>query len=259
MTGFAHLLDRAETGAVTVPADWAQGRATYGGLAVGMAHRVAGRHANGREPRSIQACFSGPLRPEQDAGITAKVLRAGKGSTSVSSEIQQEDDVVCAIHAVFGGSRQSAVRLASPERPPGPGPEEGTQMPYIEGVMPVFTQRFDLRWTVGSFPFTGGDSASHAGWIRFREAQPMSGAEHAIALVDAWPLPVLSVLEGPAASASVTWQLDLRDPPADREGWWFHRAETVAGGDGFAQMRSFLWAPDGQFAAASAQTVAVFG
>jgi acyl-CoA thioesterase len=258
MVGFAEILARARAGVVTVPSSWAQGRATYGGVAVALALQAARARAPDRELRSIQACFSGPLRPEVEARLEARVLRAGKGSTSVSSEVHQGDDVACAIHAVFGAGRASRVTVEPPQLLVGPGPEEGTPMPYIEGAMPVFTQQFEYRWTEGSFPFTGGDAPSHAGWIRFREPQDVGGGEHAVALVDAWPLPVLSMLSAPSASASVTWQLDLASPPADREGWWFHRAETLASGDGFAQMRSRLWAPDGRFAAASAQTVSVF-
>jgi len=84
-----------------------------------------------------------------------------------------------------------------------------------------------------------------------------------LALIDAWPAPVLPTLRAFAPASTVRWTVQLLDAAAaagDVDGCaWHHvRADTVAAADGFATVVGTLSAADGRPLAWSEQLVAVF-
>ncbi|MBB87982.1 MAG: hypothetical protein CMP06_11915 [Xanthomonadales bacterium] len=81
-----------------------------------------------------------------------------------------------------------------------------------------------------------------------------------IGLIDVWPPSVVPMLKRPAPLSSITWSIDLIDPgvPAAGDDWWYYDVHTQGAANGFVQADARLWRPDGQLAAVSRQTAAVF-
>ena len=50
-------------------------------------------------------------------------------------------------------------------------------LPYIPGMVPVFTKHLDFRWALGAIPFSGASEAVIGGWCKFLEPQSASRAE----------------------------------------------------------------------------------
>jgi acyl-CoA thioesterase len=125
---------------------------------------------------------------------------------------------------------------------------------------PTFTQHFASRWTIGQAPFSWAREAELGGWCRFREDQGLADEEIVLALVDAWPAPVLPLLREPAPASSVTWPVGLFevDATARADDWWFFHGQTAGAADGHAHSTGMLWTPSGAAAAVSQQLVAVF-
>lgn len=250
------ILDGAAHARVTP--EWGQGRAVFGGVLAGLAVRAArARVGPGRPLRSILLDFVSPAEVGE-VRVVAEVHREGRAYSHAEVRILQGDELRALAILAFGADRPTAVRVDGAGAPPGPGPDEGPALPYVEGLFPAFTQWFDFRWTDGELPYTGGARPAFAGWVRPRAATTVDEAL-VLALVDAWPAPVLSLMRGPAPSSTVTWMVDFVGPvtgPADA--WWRFAADTLAAGDGHASVQGQLWSADGALVAVSRQLVAEF-
>lgn len=243
------------------PAQWAQGRATFGGL-VAAAGLRAMRHAvePQRAPRSLHITFVAPVAPGE-AEIRVTPLRQGKSATVVQADVMQGGAVCTVIVGSFGAERQSELRLEAPPRPLAVPPEAGPAFSHIEGVTPVFTQHYRYRWVIGGLPYSGSHERAIGGWCSYAHEREAVAHEHILGLVDAWPPTVLPNMTTPAPGSSLNWAIQfLPWSPGARAGeWWFYRAEADAAGDGYAHTRAVLWDPQGRPAALSSQTVAIFG
>ncbi|QLC73165.1 thioesterase family protein [Pseudomonas sp. LPB0260] len=141
------------------------------------------------------------------------------------------------------------------------GPEAATQFPFIAGLTPDFTQHFDYRYGVGTMPFMGGKEPRLGGWIKLREAAPRgAGVAELLALLDAWPPAVFTLLKGPAAGSSLTWTVDFVQVPEDCTAgdWWQYQAEIRHSANGYSHIDAWLWDQHGRMALSSRQTVSVF-
>ena len=265
-TTFATLLDRvqhaAEATPLTLPDDWMQGRAGYGGLVGALALKAMRALVPAeRKVRSLLIAFVAPVGPAPFSIHTRK-LRAGRSVTTVAAEVVQANAVCCTAVGSFGGDRPSAIRFAPDARPEMAGPEAALELPYIEGLTPAFTRHFDYRWALGELPFSGGGGHELGGWIQFRENTDCLSEEWLVALADAWPTPVLSALTEPAAASTLTWELGFvhldRDTCTEND-WWAYRATVDSAERGYVHERGAVWDPEGRLAAYSRQTAAVFG
>lgn len=248
--------DNASIGAITP--EWAQGRAAFGGLLVGMALRtIAPRMPPERRLRSVLVDFIspaevGPIRVE------TRVLRDGRALTHVEARLVQGGDVRVVVLAAYGAARATAIRWDAPPPAPVPLPDGLAAFPYIEGVTPRFTRQFEYRWTSGTLPFQGGDDPRIGGWVRLAEPVPVDEAV-VVALLDAWPAPVLPLLKGPAPASTATWMVDLLAPiDAAADAWWRFEGTTLGAGEGHASVDGRLWGPDGRLVATSRQLVVEF-
>lgn len=260
---FSDLLTPIREGAghFSSPADWTQGRATFGGL-VAAAGLAAMRKvvAADRPPRSLHISFVGPMAPGT-ADVQATLLREGRAVSTAEARIMQNGAVCTVVTGSFGAGRDSEVNVDGEARPQAAAPDECVPFPYLEGVTPAFTQHFEYRYAMGGLPFAGSHERVMGGWCRYRQAADVNNAEHVLGLVDAWPPTVLPMLTKPAPASSLTWSiqfLDL-DDPAKPDGWWFYRSIADAARHGYAHTHAALWTPDGRMAALSTQTIAVFG
>ncbi|WP_256625650.1 acyl-CoA thioesterase II [Pseudomonas sp. LPB0260] len=131
----------------------------------------------------------------------------------------------------------------------------------MAGLTPDFTQHFDYRYGVGTMPFMGGKEPRLGGWIKLREAAPRgAGVAELLALLDAWPPAVFTLLKGPAAGSSLTWTVDFVQVPEDCTAgdWWQYQAEIRHSANGYSHIDAWLWDQHGRMALSSRQTVSVF-
>jgi acyl-CoA thioesterase len=243
----------------TISADWAQGRATFGGLVAALGVRALS-HGLGSEHalRSFVVDFAGPVEPGE-VSLVVQRLRAGRSLQHAQVQFVQAGEVRAVMAGAFGTTRASQLAVAGAPAPQVPGPEQAPRLPYVEGVMPAFTQHFDYRWTSEYIPFSTAARGCIGGWVRSLDADVVDSAVLA-ALIDSFPAPILPLMSAPAANSTVTWMVNLvgasESAPADA--FWRFEAETDAVGDGYASVHARLWDAAGALRAVSQQLVAEF-
>lgn len=251
-----------DSGRAAIPEGWAQGRSTFGGLVVAVALRaMRSQVAAERLPRSLLATFVAPVAPG-GVGLRVRTLREGRAATLLQADVEQEGSVRCSVQGAFGADRESAVSMEGTPPPEVAGPDEDLwELPFIDGVTPDFTRRFQYRWAIGSGPYSAADAREMGGWCRFRDASEPVTEEHVLSLVDAWPAPILPLMKEPAPASSLTWALDFVQPipEASAGDWWLFRAEVDQVAHGYGQFHAALWSPDGRLTALGRQTWVVFG
>ncbi len=263
-TSFTELLARvraSEPGPATVevPSDWTQGRSTFGGLPVALAlERMRMQVEPTRRPRSLLVAFVGPIGPGP-IEVRVEALRHGQSASVLEARVLQGQTIRCTVTGSFAADRPSEMAVEGRPRPSVPGPDGLTSMPFIEGLMPTFTQHFELRWAVGQIPFARSPMHEFGGWCRLRESGA-AGPSHVAALVDAWPAPALQQLRKPGPASSMSWMLELADvdEQARSDDWWYFHADTDRAIGGWVNAHATLWSPSGKLVALSRQTVAVF-
>ncbi|MEM7433736.1 MAG: thioesterase family protein [Myxococcota bacterium] len=243
-----------------VDGSWGQGRAVFGGVVGAGMVRVSRHHVpDDRELRSASITFVGPVV----AGALeceTEVIREGKSASFVVAKLIQEGTTRALATTTYARARHSSVPVSGPPRPETTPVESIGSLPYIDGLMPPFTQWLETRYTEGNHPFSGSESSSIAGWFRFREdALPVDDAAM-FGLIDAWPSPALTMLRVPVPGSSITWNVDLLTarPDCRLDEWWYFRAESSFVSDGYTSFDASLWAPDGQFVARSRQLAGIF-
>ena len=92
---FAALLaafDQSSDCTVTVPPEWAQGLAGYGGLVAALVLRcMRASLAEPRPVRSLAITFVGPVQPGIPVQVQAEVMREGRAVTQVLGRAVQND------------------------------------------------------------------------------------------------------------------------------------------------------------------------
>jgi acyl-CoA thioesterase len=244
---------------VSVTDDWAQGRATFGGLIAAAGNEALRQLVPRDRPlRSLQTTFVGPAA----AGtwqITARVLRVGRAVTLAQCDVIDAGQVVATIVGVYGGARPSAVTVKVEAESSPRGVEECREMSYKEGA-PKFTQHFALRWAQSAKPFSGSVNTPTKVYIRHRDPAPLTES-HVVALVDSIPTPALSMFEAPAPASSLIWTLEFLEHRFDfaPDAWWRIDSNVDAAGEGYVNQTGVLIDPEGRPAALTRQLFAVFG
>ena len=196
---FSDLLDavRRQPLELSIPAGWAQGRASFGGLVAALQYEaMRAKVPADRLVRSLAVTFVGPVEPEVPVSFEVDVLREGKAVSQVLGRAMQKGQVVTLIQGSFGASRPSEVAMTAEPAPEMKHWDDCQELPYIKGVTPEFMRHLAMRWSVGGMPFSGSTSRQMGGWVRLRDeakAEALSEA-HILALVDAWPPSVLPFL-----------------------------------------------------------------
>lgn len=263
---FSQLLDavRHDPQAISIPVEWAQGRASFGGLMVALLYEAMRAKVPAERPvRSLAITFVGPAEPNVPISFEVEVLREGKAVSQVLGRAVQKGQVVTLVQGSFGASRASVVQVAAEPAPAMKSWEESQELPFIPGMTPEFMRHLALRWSVGGLPFTGNPSREMGGWVRLRgevEEEPLSEA-HLLALVDAWPPALLPHLKQFAAGSTLTWTIEFVQPlPAlTTLDWCKYLAVIEHARDGYGHVAAALWTPQGELVALSRQTVTVFG
>lgn len=247
---------------VIIPENWGQGRATFGGMvAAALYQKMALQITDDRPVRSIMLSFVAPVVP---GAIEVRVqrLREGKAASQLQATAYQADQVCAVMLASFAGQRESMVRVEPASAPVFKDPDAVQACPFIPGLTPDFTRYFDYRYTEGKMPFMGSKQKSMGGWITLREesAQGISVAQ-ILALLDAWPPAVFSMLNKPASGSSLTWTISFVNLPDDcsANDWWQYLGDIQSSENGYSHIDGTLWDKHGKVAVISRQTVSVFG
>lgn len=259
-TAYSKLLQSAKDDAGTltleVPEDWMQGRSVFGGLQVAIALRAMRALVPDVPLRTLQATFLAPV-----AGLVrarAQVLRIGKSATHVEARIVDGTATLALVIGVFGTARSSVVAVA-PTQPPIKA-DHSLELPYIPGVVPIFTQHFAARWLRGMPPFTGDTGCDHVLEVEMRDEGQATEA-HVVAIADYIPPLALTHLTTPAPGSTLTWMMELLTDRVDHlplAGWRVD-AQLVAARDGYTSQSVMIWGPGGEPVALSRQSMMVFG
>ncbi|HJV60058.1 MAG TPA: thioesterase family protein [Albitalea sp.] len=257
----------ADTVHFDVPADWLQGRTSFGGLvsAFGVqAMRDVAAAAWPREValRALQTNFIAPVE-QGPVAVAVQVLREGKNVRQLEARVLQGGATVALIVGVFGSGRDTRLPALRPTRPaPARAVDDVPAIPFVEGRRPAFVAHLDMRWADGAPPFTGSPDWDASIHLRLLDpdAATLPSELMAVLMADASPSPVLSHLNAPAPASSVSWALELQPLAPDEPlgGWWRADNRSIAASAGYVNQQSTLWAPSGQLAALAYQVVTVY-
>ncbi len=248
---------------VIVPADWLQGRTAFGGLQAALAVRAMrdalGTGADAMPLRSLQVTFVGPVPGDEAIEAQATVLRVGRSTSHARCDLLHHGAVACSVIGIFGSPRNSRFVKEIPRPDPGLGPDDCVHATFDASSAPIFTQHFDQRWAYGSVPFSGASEPRSMIYVRLKD-QRCEPEDALVALSDAVPSPVLSMLHTPAPAVSLCWMLEVLRDPADLawHDWVLIDTEVRAGTDGYTSQSSVLFGADGHAYSVSHQTVGVF-
>jgi acyl-CoA thioesterase len=257
VTPIADILGRAtpiEGGFRTaIPADWLQGRTSYGGLSSALALHAAQRCEPDLPPlRTAQVSFIGPLSGE--VSVTATKLRRGRNAAFIQADIVSEAGLGYRATFVFMSDQPSRIdldgRLQTHHRPPTPeaalytGPEE------------FFTGNFNFL----DLKDEATGDAEWLRWARLRACEGLDPMVHVLAVADALPPAAFKLLgKQPAPISSLTWIVNLLTPmPVTTDGWWLLSARSDYARNGCSSQTMMIWNADGQPIAQGMQSVAIF-
>ncbi|SQF98114.1 acyl-CoA thioesterase II [Paucimonas lemoignei] len=262
---FSELIDAVQRQplAVTIPPEWGQGRASFGGLMAALQYEaMRAKVPSDRPVRSLAITFVGPAEPGVPIAFEVEVLREGNSVSQVLGRAVQNGQVMTLIQGSFGASRESSIAVQADPAPTLKAVEECPQLPFISGMMPEYLRFMDLRWALGGMPFSNTPSSAIGGYVRFREIDegPLNEA-HLLALVDTWPPALLPHLSKPAPGSSLTWTIEFVQPlpQVSSHDWCSYKAVIEHARDGYGHTAAMLWTPSGELMAISRQTVTVFG
>jgi acyl-CoA thioesterase len=236
-----------------IPADWLQGRTTYGGMSSALALHAAQISEPDLPPlRSAQVSFIGPLSGE--VSVTATRLRRGRNAAFIQADIVSEAGLGYRATFVFMSDQPSRIdldgRLQSHLRPPAPdatlytGPDE------------FFTGNFNFLDLKEEAP----GEAEWLRWARLRATDGLDPMVHVLAVADALPPAAFKLLgKQPAPISSLTWIVNLLTPaPATSDGWWLLSAQSDYARNGCSSQAMTIWNADGRPIAQGMQSVAIF-
>jgi acyl-CoA thioesterase len=120
------------------------------------------------------------------AQINVEVLREGRSTALVCSELFQQQKLVCTALLTFSSARDEAMPIAA-TAPAVPPWQEVNTFDYVAtpGTPPCFA-RIEPRPCLGQRPFSGTTEALTGGWMQLRSDTTDVDAERLVALSDMW-------------------------------------------------------------------------
>lgn len=238
---------------ISIPPSWHQGRTSYGGLSSALAYQAAKLSAEDLPPlQSAQIAFVGPLAGEVE--VTATILRRGKNTAFVKSEISSSDGVGLSCTFIFMNRRASHLAyegLSRPVFPPIPADENARSGPpeFFTGHMQYPDKRLELGMATNRL----------SSWHRFTEHDGLDHVAELLCIGDALPPSAMGLMTEKGMVSSMNWQINmLTDAPATRNGWWFLESETHQAGNGASSQYMTAWNSEGQPMLTGMQSVAIF-
>ena len=239
-----------------VPDGWGQGRTTFGGLVAAYLVRAA-QAADSRPVRTVDVYFLEPVVPGP-VELSVDSVRAGKYLTHLEVGLVQGDRRAAVGRFLLGEWTSGRFDHV----PAAPAPEKAfddcLEMPYIEGIIPEFTRNLQVRVGEGDIPFSSSQRAVTGGFVRNRGAA--HGPAALLTHMDAWPPPVLALMDKPAAASSIRWHVQFHADVTEADGgdWSWFRCEADWRSGSLSTVAGML-VREGTPVAYSEQTVAMYG
>lgn len=242
---------------VSVPADWLQGRAIYGGLSAALCLTAAQKTFDGLPPlRSAVVSFIGPAGG--DVELAATKLRQGKSTAFINVDLMGDGKLAVRANFCFGARRPSQFAKRWLPAPEVPAVDDCGPF-FPEGAAPNFAGHFNSRRASGHSPVSGADKGDLCAWIQHKDADAHESTEGLVALADAMPPAAMSLFTEPAPISTMTWMFDVvTHPVATRGGWWLSRSVADTAYEGYSAQKMAVWNTDGQPVIIGQQNVAVF-
>ncbi len=239
----------------TIPADWMQGRTSYGGFSAALALAAAQGLADDLPPlRSATVNFVGPLAGE--VTVRARVLRRGKNASWISAEVTGEAGVGLTATFVFMGPVEASTLHLHDVPMPSYAVPLDQAVPLPEAAGPSFAPNFERRFAQ---PRSEVKVPEILWWERLRDVQGLDPMLALILLADALP-PGVMPLTGPAPVSSMTWLVNLLTPlPETDDGWFLLQANGNYAEKGCSSQDMAIWNTRGEAVAVGMQSIAVFG
>lgn len=239
-----------------IPDNWMQGRTTYGGLTAALCLESAMELVSDMPVRAVQVAFIGPVGG--DVVISPNVLRQGKSSAFVNTDLVTEDGLMARCIFTFGAKRASKLNQRSRQCPDVAAPD---QCPSFFGERrPQFAHNFNIRLAGGYHPMSGAEHGDMTLWIRHKDEGALWTPSTVLSIADAPPPAAMSMMTEPAPISSMTWMAEfLTDEIVTQEGWFLAHHEAQATKDGYSSQSMRLWNRMGEPVMIGRQTVAVFG
>lgn len=240
-----------------IPADWMQGRTTYGGLSAALGLEAVRQSHDDLPPlRSALVSFVGPAGGE--VSIQTSLLRQGRSVTFANADILGEKGLATRSVFCFGARRESIFEKTFIETPDLPGPDVSEPFFPPEGFGPSFAQHYDSRLAKGGRPVTNSDAHDHYIWVRHKD-EAAKGIVALLALADMPPPAMLPMFPTFAPISSMTWQLNfLTDDPHTEDGWWLMQSRAENANEGYSSQDMVVWNSAGEAVIAGRQSVAIF-
>ena len=251
------------TSELTVDDSWGQGRSVFGGLTTAMVLTYIESQANLQDCdlRTINIHFCGPAIEGEPCQLQYKILSEGRSVIQVEGQLLQNGAVKTQVIACFGRQRISSIRLSPAPMLFEKMPQEARKMPFIKGVAPGFVEYLDTRFTSTALPYSGSKDAVISGWMRFDQRPKVFSDSAILALIDAWPPAVMPMLNQPAPTSSITWNVEFIQPRDElaADDYLYYHCDVVQADLGYAHTEAKIYHPNGQLLALSRQLVGVYG
>ena len=238
---------------IDIPPSWHQGRTAYGGLSTVLAYQAAKLTDTNLPPlQSAQIAFVGPLAGKVD--VTATMLRRGKNTAFVKSQISGADGVGLTCTFIFMNRRHSHLDYENcirPTFPPIPDAVSARSGPpeFFTGHMQYPEKRLEL----------GLATSRLASWHRFTEHDGLDHIAELMCIGDALPPSAMGLMTEKGMVSSMNWQVNmLTDAPVTKDGWWYLESETHHAGNGASSQYMTAWNSDGHPVMTGMQSVAIF-
>lgn len=263
---FAHYQQLAEQSHLEFDATWAQGRSVFGGLSAAVVLEHIERHhaPEDQQLRSVHVNFCGPTVTEETCELRVQPLSGGRSVTQITGQLIQDGQVKTQLVVMYAKRRQSSVAVPSTALDISENRDQFKPLPYIEGVTPVFIQHLSLVFSNNNFPFTGSTNTQVTGWTQFRDTsvhqQDQLSNSALLALIDAWPPVLLSLLKKPAPASSISWNIEFIQPDINVAATdeLYYQCDIQEASDGYGHTEARIYTAAGQLLAFSRQVVGVY-
>lgn len=243
-----------------IPADWQQGRTTFGGLTAALCLAAVQRGFGDDLPplRAAQFIFCGPAGG--DVEIRTAALRRGKSSLFASADLHAGGSLATRASFSFAAARSSTINHRSLPIPDVPPPAQA--LPFFrDHPGPVFMQHFDTRRAGGALPVSAAADPDILIWMRHKDAQAMASLAGLVALGDGPPPAALCMFASPAPISTMSWGIEIIDAAAAMaagDAWFLLRSTADDARDGYSTQDMTLWHEDGRLVARGRQSIAIF-
>lgn len=243
---------------ISLPEDWLQGRTAYGGLSASLCLEAIQRSYDALPPlRSAQFCFVGPA--SGGLSISSQVLRKGKSTVLVASDLTGDSGLAVRATFCFGAGRESSHDHQSFVMPNVPAPEECPSY-YTWPNRVNFMNHFEGQLALGARPGTPDAKPEMTVWLRHYDEGDESSLVRLLSLADALPPPALVMSQTVPIISTMTWNIEMLDAkPFSESGWWLVQARADTSQEGYSAQQTVIWRPDGKPVLVARQNVVIFG